>query len=115
MHLTMLTPLPFTRLLPKSLYHLTITPHWLDPSVIPDCIRSLPHLRILGICFNSTDPAAGCSPKNGCTNAKFFFPPAITAKRGSYNMHITIRRSGEPAWHTYVRDEKGDLEDVDGK
>jgi hypothetical protein len=114
MHLTTLTPLPFARLLPQSLFHLTITPHCLDASVIPDCIRSLSNLRILSICFNAA-LAATCSPNNNCTNARLVFPPVITENRGLNDMYITISRSGESVWYTYVRDEEGEFEDVDGK
>ena len=85
-------------ILPDNIFELTIKPPpggFLDPSVIPACIRSLPNLEYLAIHLNASGP--DLKPVNGCTAATYSFQsPPNGLERISTNMKVS--RNGVPFW-----------------
>jgi hypothetical protein len=98
-------------LLPDSIVELTIVPPFdgfLDPSVVPECIRSLPNLEYLDIWINASKP--DFQPRNGCTAATCFFGSLVRGR-----VYLKATRGSDPVWsHSwhgpYI--DKHDLGDV---
>jgi len=104
-------------LLPNNIVELTICPPFhgfLDPSVVPECIRSLPKLQDLAIYIHVSKP--DFQPRNGCTAATCSFPRLV---RGMSIIGVQLKadRGSDPVWRHgwHHRDiDKRDLGDVDG-
>jgi hypothetical protein len=100
-------------LLPDNIVELTISPPFegfLDPSVVPECIRSLPKLQYLDICIRVSE--LDFQPRNGCTAAKCSFCPLV---RGM-GVRLKAACGSDPVWRHSWHDrdiDKHDLGDVD--
>jgi hypothetical protein len=85
-------------LLPDNIVELMIRlpfDGFLDPSVVPECVRSLPKLEYLAI---YTDvPGPDFQPRNGCTAATCSFSPLVRGV-SVYGVHCKVSRGTDPAW-----------------
>lgn len=108
------TPTSIADLLPHNIYDLSIRPPFegfLDPSVVPECIRSLPNLEHVNISLNVWWP--DFELRNGCTAASCSFrtiPRHLTA-------YLEVIRGSKTAWYENLCDrqhtiDKHDLGDV---
>ena len=116
LHLPVGTTSSIADLLPNNIVDLTISPPFvgfLDPSVVPECIRSLPKLQHLGIYIHVSKP--DFQPRNGCTAATCSFPPLVRGM-SIFGVQLKAARGSDPVWRHgwHQRDiDKHDLGDVD--
>ena len=100
------TTVSIADILPDNIFELSIQPPpggFLDPSVVPACIRSLPNLEYLDVYLTAS--GSDLKPVNGCTAATCSFQsPQTGLERSSTDMKVS--REGAPVWRISLLDRR---------
>jgi hypothetical protein len=93
--------------LPSAITSLYINPNNLNPSVVPECIRSLPNLSSVWLytLIRTGEGEGDLQCSSGCTAAKYVLPSTFVARNLSPSIFVTFLRDDCPDWDIDVDNE----------